>query len=298
MNAESSNSTVQRVRGLGSGLAALLGDASGGRSDKTAGESTPTAPRVLPIASLRAGRLQPRTEFTEAEINSLAESIRQQGIIQPILARPAKDSDGDYEIIAGERRWRAAQRAGLHEVPVIVHFIGDQDALEIALIENLHREDLNIFEEAEAYQRLITEYSSTQEEVARALGRSRSHIANTVRLLTLPPEVKDLTSAGKLSPGHARVLVGARNAVELAKKIVAENLNVRQTEALLRTQPPVSKSLRQVTKEKTADIKDLEQTLTNRLGLKVSLTEKRRGGVLSVQYKTLEQLDEFLKRLD
>ena len=154
MSPESSDHAPTRMRGLGSGLAALLGD--GGRGEGVIPDSTPHATRVLPIASLRAGRLQPRRDFNEAEINSLAESIRRQGIIQPILARPAKDSDGDYEIIAGERRWRAAQRAGLHEVPVVVHFIGDQDALEIALIENLQRQDLNIFEEAEAYQRLIS----------------------------------------------------------------------------------------------------------------------------------------------
>ena len=296
MSAESSNQTPQRIRGLGSGLAALLGDGGGG--DNAVSESMPTATRVLPIASLRAGRLQPRTVFTDSEIDSLAESIRQQGIIQPILARPAKDSDGDYEIIAGERRWRAAQRAGLHEVPVIVHFIGDQDALEIALIENLHRADLNIFEEAEAYQTLMSDYGNTQEEVARALGRSRSHIANTVRLLTLPPEIRNLTTAGKLSPGHARVLVSAHNAVELAKKIVNENLNVRQTEALLRAPAAGSQSPSRVKAEKRADLKDLEQTLSNRLGLKVTITEKKRGGNLSVQYKTLEQLDELLKRLN
>ena len=296
MNSESSNQAPQRLRGLGSGLATLLGDSDGG--DRITEEMTPSSARVLPIASLRAGRLQPRIEFADSEISTLAESIRQQGIIQPILVRPAKDAGGDYEIIAGERRWRAAQRAGLHEVPVIIHFIGDQDALEIALIENLHREDLNIFEEAEAYQRLIAEYGSTQEEVARALGRSRSHIANTVRLLNLPSEIRDLTVAGKLSPGHARVLVSAPNAVELAKKIVDENLNVRQTENLLRAATAESKPSRHIKAEKSADLRDLEQILSNRLGLMVTITEKKRGGSLSVQYKSLEQLDEFLKRLD
>ena len=296
MNSKSSSEAPQRLRGLGSGLATLLGDSDGG--DHVTSESTPSSARLLPIASLRAGRLQPRTEFADSEISALAESIRQQGIIQPILARPAKDSDGDYEIIAGERRWRAAQRAGLHEVPVIIHFIGDQDALEIALIENLHREDLNIFEEAEAYQRLIADYGSTQDEVARAVGRSRSHIANTVRLLSLPPEIRDLTVAGKLSPGHARVLVSAPNAVELANKITDENLNVRQTESLLRAATAELKPSRHVKAVKSADLRDLEKILSNRLGLKVTITERKRGGSLSVQYKTLEQLDEFLKRLD
>lgn len=296
MSAESSDHTPTRMRGLGSGLAALLGD--GGRGESVNPDSTPHATRVLPIASLSAGRLQPRREFDEAELNSLAESIRKQGIIQPILARPAKDSDGDYEIIAGERRWRAAQRAGLHEVPVVVHFIGDQDALEIALIENLQRQDLNIFEEAEAYQRLISEYGNTQDDVARALGRSRSHVANTVRLLALPPEIKRLTIAGHLSPGHARVLLSANNALELASKIVDENLNVRQAEKLLHGAGSGSKRSHRAKAEKSADLKDLEHNLTNRLGLKVTITEKKRGGSLTVHYKTLEQLDEFLRRLD
>ena len=303
MSADWSGQTPKRARGLGSGLAALLGD--GGRADSVNAETRTNAARVLPIASLRAGRLQPRSEFDDAEIDSLAESIRRQGIIQPILARPAKDSDGDYEIIAGERRWRAAQRAGLHEVPVVVHFIGDQDALEIALIENLQRQDLNIFEEAEAYQQLVSEYGNTQEEVAQALGRSRSHVTNTIRLLALPAEIKQLTIAGKLSAGHARVLLGAAtaaaaaanaaNAITLAQKIVSENLNVRQTEKLLAAAG--SNPSRRARPEKSADLKDFERNLTNRLGLKVTITEKKRGGSLNIRYKSLEQLDEFVKRL-
>ncbi len=293
MSDDSSGQTPKRVRGLGSGLAALLGDTP----DSAVADATPTAARVLPIASLRAGRLQPRQVFDDGEIEALAESIRHQGIIQPILARPAKESDGDYEIIAGERRWRAAQRAGLHEVPVVVHFIGDQDALEIALIENLQRQDLNILEEAEAYNRLIDEYGNTQEEVAKGLGRSRSHVANTVRLLTLPNEVKQLVSAGNLSAGHARVLVGARSAVELAQKIVNENLNVRQTETLLQAAEGGGAVPQKARREKSADVRDLEDSLTRRLGLKVTIAEGKRGGRLIFRYKTLEQLDELLKRL-
>ncbi|MBT3627543.1 MAG: ParB/RepB/Spo0J family partition protein [Rhodospirillaceae bacterium] len=294
MSSDSSGQTPQRMRGLGSGLAALLGE---GGADGVNTETTPAAARVLPIGSLRAGRLQPRTTFDRAEIESLAQSISAQGIIQPILARPAKDSDGDYEIIAGERRWRAAQVAGLHEVPVVIHFIGDQDALEIALIENLQRQDLNIFEEAEAYQHLISDYGNSQEEVAGAVGRSRSHVANTVRLLALPAEIKDLTVAGKLSPGHARVLLGAENAVEIAHKIVNENLNVRQTEKLMQDTNEGASQPVKAKKEKNADLRDLEETLTVRLGLKVTISEKKRGGSVSVQYKTLEQLDELLKKL-
>ena len=294
MSSDSSGQTPQRMRGLGSGLAALLGE---GGADGVNTETTPAAARVLPIGSLRAGRLQPRTTFDRAEIESLAQSISAQGIIQPILARPAKDSDGDYEIIAGERQWRAAQVAGLHEVPVVIHFIGDQDALEIALIENLQRQDLNIFEEAEAYQHLISDYGNSQEEVAGAVGRSRSHVANTVRLLALPAEIKDLTVAGKLSPGHARVLLGAENAVEIAHKIVNENLNVRQTEKLMQDTNEGASQPVKAKKEKNADLRDLEETLTVRLGLKVTISEKKRGGSVSVQYKTLEQLDELLKKL-
>lgn len=295
MNSDSSGQTPQRTRGLGSGLAALLGET--GRGEGVSKDSTPAASRVLSIGSLRPGRLQPRTEFDSKEIQSLAASISTQGIIQPILVRPAKDTDGDYEIIAGERRWRAAQLAGLHEVPVVVHFIGDQDALEIALIENLQRQNLNVFEEAEAYQHLIADYGNSQEEVAQAVGRSRSHVANVVRLLALAPEIKQMTVAGKLSPGHARVLLGAENAIQMANKIVSENLNVRQTEKLISKADDKNQTVK-AKKEKNADLRDLEDTLTNRLGLRVRINEKKRGGNISVEYKTLEQLDEFLKRLN
>jgi ParB family chromosome partitioning protein len=295
MNSDSSGQTPQRTRGLGSGLAALLGET--GRGEGVSKDSTPAASRVLSIGSLRPGRLQPRTEFDSKEIQSLAASISTQGIIQPILVRPAKDTDGDYEIIAGERRWRAAQLAGLHEVPVVVHFIGDQDALEIALIENLQRQNLNVFEEAEAYQHLIADYGNSQEEVAQAVGRSRSHVANVIRLLALAPEIKQMTVAGKLSPGHARVLLGAENAIQMANKIVSENLNVRQTEKLISKADDKNQTVK-AKKEKNADLRDLEDTLTNRLGLRVRINEKKRGGNISVEYKTLEQLDEFLKRLN
>jgi len=295
MNSDSSGQTPQRTRGLGSGLAALLGET--GRGEGVSKDSTPAASRVLSIGSLRPGRLQPRTEFDSKEIQSLAASISSQGIIQPILVRPAKDTDGDYEIIAGERRWRAAQLAGLHEVPVVVHFIGDQDALEIALIENLQRQNLNVFEEAEAYQHLIADYGNSQEEVAQAVGRSRSHVANVIRLLALAPEIKQMTVAGKLSPGHARVLLGAENAIQMANKIVSENLNVRQTEKLISKADDKNQTVK-AKKEKNSDLRDLEDTLTNRLGLRVRINEKKRGGNISVEYKTLEQLDEFLKRLN
>ena len=295
MNSDSSGQTPQRTRGLGSGLAALLGETS--RGEGVSKDFTPAASRVLSIGSLRPGRLQPRTEFDSKEIQSLAASISTQGIIQPILVRPAKDTDGDYEIIAGERRWRAAQLAGLHEVPVVVHFIGDQDALEIALIENLQRQNLNVFEEAEAYQHLIADYGNSQEEVAQAVGRSRSHVANVIRLLALAPEIKQMTVAGKLSPGHARVLLGAENAIQMANKIVSENLNVRQTEKLISKADDKNQTVKSK-KEKNADLRDLEDTLTNRLGLRVRINEKKRGGNISVEYKTLEQLDEFLKRLN
>jgi len=293
MSKDSSGHAPTRARGLGSGLAALLG----GTSESPIADSAQTASRVLPITNLKAGRAQPRRDFDDDEIDALAMSIRQQGIIQPILVRPDREADGEYEIIAGERRWRAAQRAGLHDVPVVVHFIGDQDALEIALIENLQRQDLNILEEAEAYNRLIREYDKTQEEVATELGRSRSHIANTLRLLNLPGEVKRLITEGVLSAGHARALVGAKNAVELAQRIVAENLNVRQTEKLQQASGGEAVLIKNMKREKSADVKDLEDSLTRSLGLRVAILEGKRGGKLILQYKTLEQLDELLKRL-
>jgi ParB family chromosome partitioning protein len=292
MSGDSDDQAPKRARGLGSGLAALLGDSP--PSSKS--DATPTAARKLPIASLKPGRLQPRTLFDDDEIDSLAESIRQQGIIQPILARPAKDSDGDYEIIAGERRWRAAQRAGLHEVPVVVHFIGDQDALEIALVENLQRQDLNILEEAEAYDRLVREYGNLQEDVAKALGRSRSHITNAIRLLTLPDEVKSLISEGKLSAGHARALVGAENATAIARRIVARNLSVRQTEKLVQTGIAARPAARGG-RDRDPNVRDLEDSLTRRLGLKVTISQGKRSGKLILRYKTLDQLDDIVKRL-
>ncbi len=295
MSSDSSSQPGQRVRGLGSGLATLLGES--GRASQ-ANEGKNASPyKTLPISSLHVGRLQPRTEFDKGEIESLAQSIKTEGIIQPILVRPDKTSESNYEIIAGERRWRAAQLAKLHEVPAVVHLVDDQDALKIALIENLQRQDLNVFEEAEAYQHLMLDYGNSQEDIARALGRSRSHVANSIRMLGLPESIKEMVTGGKLSVGHARVLLGHKNAVSLANKVVGDQLNVRQTESLVRTFVDQNSVKYGHQKIKDANLRDLETTISNRLGLRVTISERKQGGAINIRYKSLEQLDNLLTKL-
>ena len=294
MSSDLSDQNPRRSRGLGSGLAALLGES--GRSEVDSKVVAMSSPKTLPISCIVPGRLQPRTKFDESEIAALADSIRSQGIIQPILVRPIEGSDKDYEIIAGERRWRAAQLARLHEVPVIIHFIGDKDSLQIALIENLQRQELNVFEEAEAYQNLIKDFGNSQEEIAKLMGKSRSHVANTIRLLRLPNEIKDMVLMSQITPGHARVLLAAENPLEIARIILKRSLNVRQAEKLVanglnRVSPNIGDAL------KDANTQDLERHLTNRIGLKVSVSAKKRGGNITIKYDNLEQLDEFLKKL-
>ena len=295
MSSDSSSQTLQRARGLGSGLATLLGE-SGRVSQANEGINTSSI-KTLPISSLHAGKLQPRTDFDKGEIESLAQSIKTEGIIQPILVRPDRASESNYEIIAGERRWRAAQLAGLHEVSVIIHLVDDQDALKIALVENLQRQDLNIFEEAEAYQHLILDYGNSQEDVAKALGRSRSHVANSIRMLKLPEAIKIMVADGRLSVGHARVLLGHKHAVVLANKVISDQLNVRQTEALVRTFADGNSATFNHRNTKDANLRDLETTVSNRLGLKVTISERKQGGSINIRYKSLEQLDNLLKKL-
>ena len=295
MSSDSSSQSVQRARGLGSGLATLLGES--GRVGQANDGINTSSVKTLPISSLHAGKLQPRTEFDEGEIDSLAQSIKTEGIIQPILVRPNNASESNYEIIAGERRWRAAQLVGLHEVPVIIHLVDDQDALKIALVENLQRQDLNIFEEAEAYQHLMLDYGNSQEDVARALGRSRSHVANSIRMLRLPDQIKAMVTEGKLSARHARVLLGHNNAVELANKVVSDQLNVRQTESLLKAFVNGNSAKFAHRKAKDVNLRDLETTVSNRLGLEVTISEQKQGGSVKIRYKSLEQLDKLLKKL-
>jgi ParB family chromosome partitioning protein len=283
-------------KGLGRGLSALMGEVAAPRAP----ESGTAGHRNLPTAQLRPGKFQPRRKFDDAAIAGLADSLRSQGMIQPILVRRLTGAAESYEIIAGERRWRAAQVAGLHEVPVLVKSLTDAQALEFALVENLQREDLTPLEEADAYRRLMEEFAHTQEGLAQHLGKSRSHVTNTLRLLTLPDAVKALLDSGALSAGHARALLVSIRPETLAKRVVAEGLSVRQTEALVRaeSQPKKGKGAAKGEKKKgDADVRALERDLAATLGLEVKLTVKGKGGELTLRYKDLDQLDALLAKL-
>ena len=273
---------------LGRGLAALFGE-TGARPLADIGGA-----RMVAIETLRPSPFQPRRHFGEEELDSLAQSIREKGIVQPLLVRPVEGGDADFELVAGERRWRAAQRAGLHEVPVVIRPLGDSEALEIALVENLQREDLSPLEEAEAYSRLLRDFDRSQADVAAAVGKSRSHVANTLRLLSLPPPVRRHLEEGALSAGHARALLAAPEPAALAAEVVRRGLNVRATEALVRrraAQPP------RRPKPRDADTAALEAELASALGLRVSLNPKGRGGSLTLHYSSLDQLDRVLALL-
>ncbi len=292
-----------RRRGLGRGLSALLGEPAAavqpsGGAEPTAVGSPLKGLRSLPIEKLRPGRFQPRRMFDQSAIDDLVESVKEKGILQPILVRPWPEDPETFEIIAGERRWRAAQVALLHEVPAIVRTLSDREALEVALIENLQRQDLSPLEEAEGYRRLMDDFSHTQEELAKTVGKSRSHVANTMRLLALPEPVKQLLDDGSLTAGHARALLTSPNPVALAEQVIAKGLNVRQTEKLAQHGPEKAKSRKEAgASAKDADLLALERDLTNLLGLKVSITLQGQGGEISVHYATLEQLDVVLHRL-
>ena len=287
-------SSPPRARGLGKGLAALLGETMDAAGDG----AREGALLSIPIEHLAPDPGQPRQHFDEAEIESLAASIREKGIVQPLVVRPGDGEDGaPYRIVAGERRWRAAQRARLHELPAVVRHLSDSESIEIALVENLQRRDLNPLEEATAYRRLIREFDHRQEDVATALGKSRSHVANTVRLLDLPDAVKGLIADGSLSAGHGRALLPAGDAAALAQTVMRLGLTVRQTEALVRRagQPRAPKA------PPAADpnLRALETDLSRALGLKVSIEPARRGsgGRLAIAYKAPEQLDGLIGRL-
>jgi ParB family transcriptional regulator, chromosome partitioning protein len=275
-------------RGLGRGLSALFGDEA----------EAPKNLRTVATELLHPGRFQPRRNFDEAALQALADSVRAQGILQPILVRRSLDNPNNFEILAGERRWRAAQAAQLHEVPVIVRELGDREASEIALVENIQRQDLNAIEEARGYKRLIDEFGHTQEALASALGKSRSHIANTMRLLNLPEEVQGMIADGSLTAGHARALVNAPDALELAKEVVHYGMSVRQTElaAKARRAPDDGVGGARLTK-KDANVVALEQELSQHLGVKVTLSADETGGTLSLRYRTLDQLDAILAKL-
>ena len=282
-------------RGLGRGLSALFGDDEESNNSKAPRKDTQT----LAIELLRPGRFQPRRNFDDDSMKTLADSVRAQGILQPILVRRSPDNANTYEILAGERRWRAAQLAQLHEVPVVVREIGDREASEIALVENIQRQDLNAIEEAQGYKRLIDEFKHTQEALAQAVGKSRSHIANTLRLLTLPADVQAMIDDGSLSAGHARTLVTARDPMAIAKDIVKLGLSVRQTEGMVRTQNDARNDKAEPAKIHGRDpnVAALERELRELLGLKVTIATDAKGGTLSMRYNTLDQLDEVLAKL-
>jgi ParB family chromosome partitioning protein len=244
----------------------------------------------------------PRRKFANAELDELVASLRERGIIQPIIARPVKGGADLYEIIAGERRWRAAQRAGLHEVPVVIIEASDAEALQLAIIENVQRADLNPLEEAEGYRALMEQFGNSQDDIAKIIGKSRSHVANTLRLLKLPETIKTYIHSGKLSAGAARMLIGQRDAERLAEEIVARGLNVRQVENIAReaSQPGGKAAKRALPRRagKNANLVAVEKRVSDALGLAVSIDEGKRGGVLTIRYRNLDQLEDVLRRLE
>jgi ParB family chromosome partitioning protein len=304
MSADRKPADDSRPRGLGRGLSALLGDipsstapvhsgsaAAAGAAPAPANDAQ-AKPRTLPIAFLKPNRFQPRHDFKEADMAELVASIKERGVLQPILVRPAGQPNA-YEIVAGERRWRAAQVAKLHEVPVVVREFSDPEALEVAIVENVQRADLNAMEEASGYSELISRFGYTQEQLSDLIGKSRSHVANTLRLLKLPESVRTLIIEGKLTAGHARTLIGMANPEEAAQEIIAGTLNVRQAEKKARGPKRAKGKSR-----KDADTRAMEEKLTGLLGLTVAIEHHgAKGGEVVIRYKTLEQLDDVCRRL-
>ncbi len=280
--------------GLGKGLSALLGDEDR-PIIKNPSEQTGASSSKLPIEFLSPTPLQPRRYFDPVKLDELTQSIKQKGMILPILVRPGQKKDS-YEIVAGERRWRAAQKAGVHDVPVVIRDLSNQEVLEIAIIENVQRADLTPIEEARGYSNLVNDFGHTQEAVATLVGKSRSHVTNMIRLLTLPEDVIKLLESGKLSAGHARALIGTDDPSALAKKIVAEGLNVRAIEDLAGGRKKTG-SKSPAKKIKDADTRALEKSLSDALGLKAVIDHKNPGGKLVIHYKNVDQLDEVTGKL-
>jgi ParB family transcriptional regulator, chromosome partitioning protein len=275
---------------LGRGLAALIGDAG----DEGAAVARSRGQKKIPIAFLRPNPRNPRKAFNEAELEDLTRSIQEKGIIQPILARTLPGIADAYEIIAGERRWRAAQKAGLHEVPIITVEADDRQALELAIVENVQRTDLNALEEALGYQQLEGEFGYSQSELAKVIGKSRSHVANTLRLLNLPEKAKQLLAEGAISAGHARALLTIADADAIAERIVAQGLSVRDVERLAQKTPPAS---RMASQDKDSDTRALEKTLSDALGLFVTIAYRGESGEVRIRYKSLEQFDDLCRKL-
>ena len=274
--------TTKIKKGLGRGLSSLIGDTK-----------VETNINKLPISDLTRNKFQPRKNFNKESLDELTNSIKERGIIQPIIVRKSKENSSKYEIIAGERRWLAAQNAGLHEVPIVITDVDDLKSLEFAIVENVQRNDLNVIEEAEGYKRLINEFSYDQENVAKFIGKSRSHVANCLRLLVLPKEVLELIENNKLSPGHAKVLVGLENSIFLAKKIIEKKLSVRQAENLAR----IFKTNRTSRiNKKDPNLNQLEKSLREKIGLNVHIKNKKNNsGSILFEYKGLDQLNKLIE---
>src|SRR5215475_3849846 len=286
---------------LGRGLTTLIGDV-GEETKKATTQSGGRTQRRAPVEFLRPNPRNPRRDFADADLDELASSLREKGIIQPIVVRPVRGSNDRFEIIAGERRWRAAQRAGLHDVPIVAVDVTEDEALQLAIIENVQRTDLNAIEEASGYQALINDFKHSHDEIAKTVGKSRVHITNTLRLLKLPEKVQSLVRSGKVSAGHARVLIGRPDAEELAQKIVDMGLSVRQVEEWGRAgkdagkSPPPSAAKSRA--DKDADTVALERRVTDALGLEVTVDHRGEAGVVHVRYRSLDQLDEVVRRLE
>lgn len=279
---------------LGRGLASLIGD-MGAETNNAPSEQRARSQRRVPIELLRPNPRNPRREFSSAQLDELASSIKERGIIQPIAVRPVRGGANEtFEIIAGERRWQAAQRAGLHDVPVVVLDVTDVEALELAIVENVQREDLNPLEEAAGYQSLIDEFKYHQDDIAKVVGKSRSHVANMLRLLKLPEFVKSAIRTGQFSAGHARALIGHPEPERIAQQIIERGLNVRQVEALARDQ---GKSQARQPRQKEADTVAMEKQVSDALGLAVTVDHGSSGGAVHIKYRSLDQLRDVIRRL-
>ncbi|MDC3223211.1 ParB/RepB/Spo0J family partition protein [Pelagibacteraceae bacterium] len=277
-------------KGLGRGLSSLMGDTETVQTkNSNVGQET-----KIPIANLKPSPSQPRRLFNKNSINELADSIKAKGLVQPLVVRPSPSDSNSYEIIAGERRWRAAQIAQLHEVPVVIRNFNDTEALEIAIIENVQRSDLSPIEEAAGYKRLIENHGHTQEDLSGIVGKSRSHIANIIRLLSLPQSIQDMITEGKISSGHARAIMNSAFPEQLAEKIINENLSVRDAENLAKDKKGIIKKL----KLKDPDTIDLENKISEKLGLTININHKgKKGGSIKIDYKTLDQLEMITQKL-
>ncbi|MGF7174499.1 ParB/RepB/Spo0J family partition protein [Azospirillum doebereinerae] len=289
-----------RRASLGRGLSALFGETTEDYSQLDKVRQS----KQVPIEFVHPGKYQPRRKFDEEAIQGLVDSVRDKGILQPLLVRRDPETANSYELIAGERRWRAAQIAGLHEVPVVIRDLSDREALEIALVENIQRQDLTPLEEAEGYRRLMEEFEHTQEDLARAVGKSRSHVANMMRLLALPDPVKGMVQEGALSAGHARALLTSADPVSVAREVVKRGLNVRQTEDLMRGDQPAKPRKGAAGSVpapgpaiKDVDLLNLEEEISARIGLKVAIDPQGQRGTITIHYQTLDQLDDVLHRL-